>query len=106
MGGVPSYSHTDLRLMGTRARPAYPGTLEADDQGIAMSRELMGGSAPDDARREDHHHEGPSLAEQRRQLQERAQALGATADELEAALEVLALEAERVLHRLRGGSLH
>ena len=39
-------------------------------------------------------------------LRERAEQLGATAEELEAALDALALQAEVVLHRLRGGSVH
>ena len=46
------------------------------------------------------------LERERRALIERARQLGATADELGAELEALALQAEAVLHRLRGGSLH
>lgn len=47
-----------------------------------------------------------TLADQRRALVERARQLGATAEELEAALGALALQAEAVLHRLRGGRVH
>ena len=39
-------------------------------------------------------------------LRERAEQLGATAEELEAALERLALHAEVVLRRLRGEAVH
>lgn len=46
------------------------------------------------------------LDRDRRQLLERARQLGVTAEELQAELETLALQAEAVLHRLRGGSLH
>ena len=46
------------------------------------------------------------LDKDRRLLIERARQLGVTADELSAELEALALQAEAVLHRLRGGSLH
>lgn len=51
----------------------------------------------------DPHHEDDAA---RRALHERAAQLGATADELEAALDTLAQQAEAVLHRLRGGRLH
>jgi hypothetical protein len=53
--------------------------------------------------RQPHHDE---LERQRRALQERARQLGVTAEELSAELEALALQAEAVLHRLRGGNLH
>ncbi len=43
---------------------------------------------------------------QRRALIERARQLGATAEELQAELDALALQAQAVLHRLRGGNLH
>lgn len=46
------------------------------------------------------------LDRERRLLHERARQLGVTADELSAELEALALQAEAVLHRLRGGSVH
>lgn len=46
------------------------------------------------------------LDRERRLLLERARQLGVTADELSAELEALALQAEAVLHRLRGGNLH
>lgn len=46
------------------------------------------------------------LAAQRRALKKRADELGATAEELQAALGALALQAEQVLHRLRGGKVH
>jgi hypothetical protein len=51
---------------------------------------------------------GPSedIELQRRLLQERAAQLGATAEELSAALEQLALQTEVVLHRLRGSPTH
>ncbi len=57
-------------------------------------------SQPDD-RRQDR-----KLEEQRRALVDKARELGATAEELEAALHNLALQAEAVLHRLRGGRIH
>lgn len=46
------------------------------------------------------------LDRERRLLLERARELGVTADELSAELEALALQAEAVLHRLRGGRVH
>jgi hypothetical protein len=46
------------------------------------------------------------LDRDRRLLLERARQLGVTAEELSAELEALASQAEAVLHRLRGGSLH
>jgi hypothetical protein len=48
----------------------------------------------------------PDANAQRLALQERAQVLGATAEELAAALEELALHAEMALRRLRGAPLH
>jgi hypothetical protein len=69
-----------------------------------MSHDLPG--RHQGARHPERRSESQELADQRRQLNERARALGATADELEAALETLALQAEEVLYRLRGGSLH
>lgn len=50
--------------------------------------------------------EPEDLARQRQALHERAERLGATAHELEQALDALALKAEAVLHRLRGGRAH
>lgn len=54
-----------------------------------------------DKRRDDSEHDA-----ERRALLERARQLGATAEELQAELDALALQAEAVLHRLRGGNLH
>jgi hypothetical protein len=56
------------------------------------------------APRADRHHD--ELERERRALIERARQLGVTAHELEAELQALARQAEAVLHRLRGGSLH
>lgn len=61
----------------------------------AMHRESIDGSPGE-----------PEAAAQQLALQERAQALGATAEELAAALEELALHAEVVLRRLRGSPVH
>lgn len=69
-----------------------------------MSHESTSGEAHRaDTRRNDAEQ---TLADQRRALIERARQLGATAEELEAALGALALQAEAVLHRLRGGRVH
>ncbi|MET0335344.1 MAG: hypothetical protein ABW190_13810 [Rhizobacter sp.] len=43
---------------------------------------------------------------EREALIEQARQLGATAEELGSALDALALQAEAVLHKLRGGRLH
>jgi hypothetical protein len=48
----------------------------------------------------------PDDTAQRLALQQRAHALGATAEQLAAALEELALHTEVVLRRLRGASIH
>jgi len=48
----------------------------------------------------------PDSSDTLQALRERAQQLGTTAEELEAALEQLALQAEVVLRRLRGDAMH
>lgn len=48
----------------------------------------------------------PPSSDTMNSLRERAEQLGATAEELEAALEKLALHAELVLRRLRGEAVH
>lgn len=64
----------------------------------------MNTPAPHTAPRSDKHRD--ETERERRALLERARQLGATAEELSAELEALALQAEAVLHRLRGGRLH
>lgn len=69
---------------------------------------------PDDDTRRPDEARGPTpdadaahdIDAQQQALNERAQRLGATAEELQDALGALALQAEAVLHRLRGGRLH
>lgn len=56
--------------------------------------------------RADKRRDEPEPDRERRALLERARQLGATAEELQAELDALALQAEAVLHRLRGGNLH
>lgn len=58
----------------------------------------------DDTRQREH--DDCDESRERRALIEQARRLGATATELESALDALALQAEAVLHRLRGGRLH
>jgi hypothetical protein len=70
-----------------------------------MSKDVMASPASQ-ARHEHRDGSEADLAQQRRALHERAEQLGATADELQATLDALALQAEVVLHRLRGGNLH
>jgi hypothetical protein len=65
-----------------------------------MSSQAMHSKPPDRSQGEN------DPTDQQLALQQRAQALGATAEELAAALEELALHAEMALRRLRGDSLH
>ncbi|MCR5882362.1 hypothetical protein LRS03_05605 [Rhizobacter sp. J219] len=64
----------------------------------------MSTPAQHNAPRNDKHRD--ELERERRALLERARQLGTTAEELGAELDALALQAEAVLHRLRGGRLH